>query len=259
MKFSTKCLHADNANSPDVASPLHVSTTFRFTPEYNMNCAINRGFIEGTTVEDRNSHLYSRDTTETRSRVEQVLGSLEDAYAVTYSSGLSAIYALLLHLQPRTIVISKEGYHGTHDALSLYKRGRLVDELPLETQTITSLSNLPPNTLIWLESPQNPRGEVADMLYYKRHIPKHVKLGVDATFAPPPIQNLMGYADFVMHSSTKYLGGHSDLLGGVLMTRDFETKEALTIDRTAMGAVMGSMEAWLLLRSLRLFNFDTGL
>jgi cystathionine gamma-synthase len=250
MKFSTKCIHSDKANTPDVASPLHVSTTFRYNSEFNKNCAIKRGFIEGT-IQPTKSHIYSRDTTETRTRVEKVLGSLENAFAVTYSSGLSAFYALLLHLQPYTIVISKEGYHGTHGALSLYKRGRTVNELALEEQNASTLSHLPPNTLIWLESPQNPRGEVADMLYYKKILPNHVNIGVDATFAPPPIQSLMDYADFVMHSSTKFLGGHSDLLGGVLLTRDLEIQKTLIKDRTEFGAVMGSMETWLLLRSLR--------
>lgn len=251
MRFSTRCIHSDEANTPDVASPLHVSTTFRYAPEFNENCAIERGFIEGDVIKDSTAHIYSRDSSETRTRVEKVLGSLENAFAVTYSSGLTAFYALVLHLQPSTIVISKEGYHGTHGALALFKRGRKVEELALEDQTPDSLSNLPPNTLLWLESPQNPRGEVADMVYYKNNIPKHVTLGVDATFAPPPIQNFMDHVDFVMHSSTKFLGGHSDLLGGVLMTRDVQIQKALINDRTELGAVMGSMEAWLLLRSLR--------
>jgi cystathionine gamma-synthase len=148
--------------------------------------------------------------------------------------------------------MSKEGYHGTHGAIELYTRNRNVQFEWIEEMKESRLSHLPTHTLLWLESPQNPRGEVADLQYYRNLLPKHVNIAVDATFAPPPIQNLLSNgADYVMHSSTKFLGGHSDLLGGVLMTKSEEEFKKLSTDRASLGAVMGNMEAWLLLRSLR--------
>jgi cystathionine gamma-synthase len=148
--------------------------------------------------------------------------------------------------------MSKEGYHGSHAAIELYTRNRQVTIEWLEDTTESRMKQLPPSTLVWLESPQNPRGEVADLQYYRSNCPKSVIIAVDATFAPPPLQNLLSHgADYVMHSSTKFLGGHSDLLGGVLMTKENQHYSKLLQDRTNLGAVMGSMEAWLLLRSVR--------
>ncbi len=91
----------------------------------------------------------------------------------------------------------------------------------LEDETDETLKTLVKGDMIWLETPQNPRGEVADLFYYRTRVAVGVILACDATFAPPPIQCLLSHgADIVMHSSTKFLGGHSDLLGGVLMTKD---------------------------------------
>jgi cystathionine gamma-synthase len=99
MKVETKALHADRANTADVSVPMHVSTTFRYPPGYNEAAAAKRGWLpEQEPIP--NFHIYSRYTSETRDRLEQVLGALEDAYAVTYSSGLSAIFALMEYLQP---------------------------------------------------------------------------------------------------------------------------------------------------------------
>ena len=148
--------------------------------------------------------------------------------------------------------MSKEGYHGCHDAIHVYSRNRVVDVQWLEDITATGLKELPNDSLVWLESPQNPRGEVADLNYYRTNCPSHTLIAVDSTFAPPPLQALLSCgADFVMHSSTKFLGGHSDLLGGVVTTRNEHHYKQLLLDRTHMGNVMGNMEAWLLLRSLR--------
>ncbi len=149
-------------------------------------------------------------------------------------------------------MISKEGYHGTHGSLQVYQRNRQVEVKYLEEVSEEYLSSLGKGDLVLLETPQNPRGEVADLQYYTSKLSKDVILAADATFAPPPIQNLLSHgAHIVMHSSTKYFGGHSDLLGGVLMTRNQETHKKLLSDRLFLGSVMGNMETWLLLRSLR--------
>ncbi|KIJ37385.1 hypothetical protein M422DRAFT_781742 [Sphaerobolus stellatus SS14] len=105
----------------------------------------------------------------------------------------------------------------------------------------------------WLETPLNPTGEALDIQHYADKIHKvDGTLVVDATFAPPPLQNpLLWGADIVMHSATKYLGGHSDLLAGVLVVKTVEEWRKLWYSRTYIGNVMGSLESWLLLRSLR--------
>lgn len=127
-----------------------------------------------------------------------------------------------------------------------------MNYLVLEDITANQLKELGKGDLVWLESPQNPRGEVADLSYYTSILSPDVIIAVDSTFAPPPIQCLLSHgAHVVMHSSTKFFGGHSDLLGGVLMTKDPKMHSDLLNDRQFLGSTMGNMEAWLLLRSLR--------
>lgn len=104
--------------------------------------------------------------------------------------------------------------------MEIFKRNRDTIVKWVEDATDETLAGLKEGDLIFLESPQNPRGEVADLSYYTARIDPKVVLAVDSTFSPPPIQSLLDHgAHIVMHSSSKFLGGHSDLLGGVLMTK----------------------------------------
>ncbi|KAJ3103472.1 hypothetical protein HDU97_010055 [Phlyctochytrium planicorne] len=257
LAFATLSLHADSeATLPDVAPAIHVSTTYKYGSDWNEKAAVERGLLAkaGTSTTspsalDETKHIYSRESLETRERVETVLGALEKGHAITYSSGLSAVTAAFNFYQPRRIIISKEGYHGTHGVLDVYKRGR--DYLKV-IHFEDGFPTLEAGDLIWVESPQNPRGETYDIEEIKSKCPEGAILAVDATFAPPPLQQCLLYgADVVMHSSTKFLGGHSDLLGGVLVVRDGETAAKLQHDRTFLGSNMGNLETWLLLRSLR--------
>ena len=125
LSLETRCLHSDETNMTDISCPLHVSTTYRYHPSYNDNVAVQRGWLSSSSTPDQD-HTYSRNTTETRTRLETVLGNLEGGAAVTYSSGLAAIFALFQALAPKRILMSKEGYHGVHGVIDLYKRGRIV-------------------------------------------------------------------------------------------------------------------------------------
>ncbi|KAI9203267.1 Cys/Met metabolism PLP-dependent enzyme-domain-containing protein [Polychytrium aggregatum] len=263
LHLSTRALHADRSHSGvDVTCPLHVSTTYEYGQLLNDQRAVQQGYLDslpepspGAQAQTTASpHIYSRQSIESRERLEVVLGAIEgpEAHAVTYASGLAAIYAAFLFYQPRRVFISKEGYHGTHSSLQLYARGRdHVQIIHLEDAP----SEFQPGDMIWLESPQNPRGEIYDVEYYVKARPKGAIVAVDATFSPPPLVfNLKHGVDVVMHSTTKFLGGHSDLLGGSLVVPSLETAQKLRADRTALGSVMGNMEAWLLLRSLRSLN-----
>ncbi|KAI9099892.1 Cys/Met metabolism PLP-dependent enzyme-domain-containing protein [Phlyctochytrium arcticum] len=253
---ATLAIHADPPATTDVAPPIHVATTFRYASDWNDRYAVSRGWLPKVpakgaangSVESPKAHIYSRMSNETGDRLETVLGTLEGGYAVTYGSGLAAVTAALTHVCPSRIVMSQEGYHGVHGAIDVYRRGRNVELLFLEKGE----PEFKAGDLIWLESPQNPRGEVYDIAAYAAKTPSGATLAVDSTFAPPPLQKcLTAGAHIVMHSSTKFYGGHSDLLGGILVVGDEARAKQLRKDRENAGNVMGNLEAWLLLRSLR--------
>jgi cystathionine gamma-synthase len=190
--------------------------------------------------------------------------------AVTYSSGLSAVTALMFHLKPRRIFITlKEGYWGTHEVMALFEEMTkgYKSENPLELVDISTLDDYintilaneqqQPNRytgdLIWLETPMNPTCKMSDIAEYVEKAKKiKAMVAVDSTFASPILQQplLLG-VDFVFHSTTKFLGGHSDLLGGAIITNNENARSQLSRQRGIFGNVMGNMECWLLLRSLR--------
>ncbi|RKP04410.1 pyridoxal phosphate-dependent transferase, partial [Thamnocephalis sphaerospora] len=146
---------------------------------------------------------------------------------------------------PKRIAI-REAYFGSHKVIELVKRIRDVQVIDIDDE-------LSEGDLIWLETPVNPTGEAADIKHYaERAHQAGGWLVVDATFAPPPLQYPFDHgADMVMHSATKYFGGHSDLLGGLLLTNEQSSADKLYKDRGVLGNMMGSLESWLLLRSLR--------
>ncbi|KAJ3376683.1 hypothetical protein HDU84_009604, partial [Entophlyctis sp. JEL0112] len=206
-------------------------------------------------------HLYSRVSQATPERVEKVLSALCGGHAVTYSSGQGAAYAATLLLCPKRVAIRK-GFNGIRRAFTLYKPDIVSvifdfnnDLTFLIWQPLIDIDDeLEEGDLVWLETPLNPTGEVLDICSYAaRAHSVGAKLAVDGTFAPPPLSFPMDLgADVVLYSATKCLGGHSDLLGGVLIVRTSEDVEKLLPLRTCLGLMMGSMESWLLLRSLRM-------
>ncbi|KAI0254371.1 cystathionine gamma-synthase [Lactifluus subvellereus] len=180
-----------------------------------------------------------------RSRVERVLSEINGGYAIAYGLGLAAINAAFTLLRPRGIAITA-GYHGTHNVIQTYGRDRGLKVVDLD-------DDFEGVDICWVETPLNPTGEARNLRHYADKI--HSRGGllmVDATFAPPPLQYPFKWgADIIMHSASKYLGGHSDLLGGVLIVKTLEEWGKLWADRIVFGSVMGSLESWLLLRSLR--------
>ncbi|KAI8580235.1 hypothetical protein K450DRAFT_238774 [Umbelopsis ramanniana AG] len=234
LGFASLSIHADDflSKTSDIAPAIHVSTTYS-QPDPDQQPA------------DGNGLIYSRYSTATRDRVELVLGTLNKGYAVTYSSGLSSGFAALLHIRPNRIAIGG-GYHGTHGFIEVYKRHRDIAIIDLDAE-------LQKGDLVWLESPLNPTGEVYDILAYTERAHKvGATVLVDSTFAPPPLTWAIELgADIVQHSATKYFAGHSDALGGVLVVKSEKEADLLRSDRNVLGSVLGSLEAWLLLRSLR--------
>jgi cystathionine gamma-synthase len=223
----TSALHADAGleGAPDVAPPLHVSTTF--------------------DADNAEGLVYARTQQPTRERLEAVLGALDGGEAVTYASGQAAALAALMHFGPRRVAIARGGYHGTHaviEALRPYGVAAVPLDAPLER-----------GDLVWVETPKNPTCLVEDVAAHaSRAHAAGAHLVVDGTFATPILQQPLALgADAVMHSTTKYLSGHSDALGGVLAVPTKEVAAALRTARATSGAVQGALESWLTLRGVR--------
>lgn len=242
---ATLALHADDPfNSvEDVAPPIHVSTTFRYPRDPDAL----RPFHEAHG-DQKEQHIYSRHTTYSSTRLEAILSSLLHAPCLTYSSGLSALHALLTFLNPKAVAIG-DGYHGSHGVLGLHNRLTGCKILPLDCKA----EDLGEGDLICLETPVNPTGYALNIQHYAdiAHS-RGAYLSVDSTFAPPPLQDPFRWgADVVMHSGTKYIGGHSDMLCGVLAVKRKEWLPQMLEDRLYLGNVMGGLEGWLGVRSVR--------
>jgi cystathionine beta-lyase/cystathionine gamma-synthase len=173
---------------------------------------------------------------------------------VSYASGLAAFHAMIVFLNPKRVAIG-EGYHGCHGILKLMKKLNGLEQLDLEIEA--DLAKLQPGDVLHVETPLNPTGEARNLAYYRKKADERgCYLTVDATFAPPPLQDPFQFgADMVMHSGTKYFGGHSDMLSGVLAIRPDRASDGwlrgLLEERLHLGGVTGSFEAWLGVRSLR--------
>ncbi|KAI9837952.1 MAG: hypothetical protein M1838_004698 [Thelocarpon superellum] len=242
---STLAVHADDhlALSYDVAPALHLSTTFRYPDEpESLKAAAD------IDVDSEERHVYSRITSPNTTRLEAVLSTLVRGRALTYSSGLAALHAALVFLKPARLSIG-DGYHGSHGVVALHEKLTGLKKLPLDCLP----SDLHPGDVIHLETPLNPTGEASSIAAYaaKAHA-RSAYLLVDSTFGPPGLQNPFAWgADMVLHSGTKYLGGHSDMLCGVLAVEREEWFRGLWEERCYLGSVMGSLEGWLGVRSLR--------
>lgn len=199
----------------------------------------------------QDSHVYSRHTNPNTTRLEALLTSALGGKAITYASGLSAFHMMLVRINPKSIAIG-QGYHGCHNIIDIQSRLTGLKKLSIDCDP----SELQPGDIIHIETPLNPTGEARDLQYYADKAHKAgAYLTVDATFAPPPLQNPFAHgADVVMHSGTKYIGGHSDMLCGVLALSPklaADWYDTLIYERMILGSVLGSLEGWLGLRSMR--------
>jgi cystathionine gamma-synthase len=205
--------------------------------------------------------LYARMGTETWEPFEEALGALEQAAlpAVVYASGMAAI-ASVFRLVPdgSTYVVPRHAYQaalGFVDALAARHGGTVVRvDVDDTAQVLAAIDGLDPaRSLLWLESPTNPMLEVADLpVLLAAARDRGVLAAVDNTFATPLGQNPLTLgAHVVVHSVTKYLAGHSDVVLGAAVTDDADLRARLVQDRTMQGAIAGPSEVWLALRGLR--------
>lgn len=167
---------------------------------------------------------------------------------MSYATGLAALHAALTLLNPRRISVG-EGYHGSHEVISVVSRLSGLQKLSLDCP----VEDLNEGDVILLETPINPLGTAFSIeAYAEKAHSRGAYLIVDSTFAPPSLQDpFLWGADIVMHSGSKYFGGHSDLLCGVLASKRADWTKQLFEDRLALGNVLGNMESWLGIRSLR--------
>lgn len=200
-------------------------------------------------------YSYGRSGNPTWSAFEDVLGALEGGHALAFASGLAAVAAVIEMLPVgAVVVVPRAAYNGTRLLLAdLQTRDRVGVRAVDITDTAATIKALDGAALLWAESPTNPLLEIADLaalLSAARDL--GVRSAVDNTFATPVLQRPLELgADIVVHSGTKYLGGHSDLLLGAVVTRDEALRDSLQQRRTLHGAIPGAMETWLALRGMR--------
>jgi cystathionine gamma-synthase len=158
----------------------------------------------------------------------------------------------MTNVRPRIVAITG-GYHGVHGILGVHQKLTGVKTVPLEDTAAWDAAGLGKGDLVHVETPINPHGEVTNLDYYvKLAHARGAMVSVDATFGPPPLQDPFALdVDIVMHSGTKYFGGHSDMLCGTLSTNHKERFTELFTERLFLGSVLGSMEGWLGIRSIR--------
>ncbi|KAM0756077.1 cystathionine gamma-synthase [Meredithblackwellia eburnea MCA 4105] len=240
--LSSRAIHGDAPLGDEVAPNISLTTTFRHPLP---------GSAKATTEwspADPVRDIYSRYTQPTLTRTEQALSAIIGTPTILYPSGISAAYSALLFYQPHVIAVTG-GYHGCHESFKVYSNTR-------EDVKIIALDDPYPKgkrVLCWLETPVNPTGESRSIEAYAKKVHEvGGKIIVDSTFGPPPLQDPFAWgADIVMHSGTKYFGGHSDALAGTLSVKDKADWLKLWHNRTYTGSSVGSLEAWLILRSLR--------
>jgi cystathionine gamma-synthase len=198
---------------------------------------------------------YGRFGNKTWSALESAIESLEGGATLAFSSGVAAISALF-SLIPRGAVItaSRNGYSGSMVILRQLEASGAAEVRYVDVaDTAQVLAALPGTTLLWLESPTNPALEVADMPTIIAAAKSHnVGVAVDNTFATPLIQQPLEMgADVVVHSLTKYIAGHSDVILGSISTKDPALYQRLADVRRINGSIPGPFEVWLALRGLR--------
>jgi cystathionine gamma-synthase len=198
---------------------------------------------------------YGREGNPTWGALEEVLGLLEGGSALVFSSGVAAISAVMEELPPgATVVAPRNGYSGMRALLAdAERRGRLAPRLVDVTDTAATLDACEGAALLWIESPTNPLLGIADLATLISGARARGALAaVDNTLATPLTQRPFEHgADLVVHSITKYLAGHSDVLLGAVIAREPDWQQRLSHRRTTTGAIPGPMDAFLALRGLR--------
>ncbi|MET3027310.1 cystathionine gamma-synthase [Flavobacterium sp. UW10123] len=244
MKFNTKVIHGGQHHDP--------STGAVMPPVYQTST-----FVQTSPGKPLADYEYSRASNPTRTALEDALASIENGTrGLAFSSGLAATDCVLRSFKAGDEIIAMDDlYGGTYRMFSrVYKdsgiKFHFVDMTNIEK--LKSLIN--ENTkLIWVETPTNPLMKLADIQEIAKITQeKKILLAVDNTFATPYLQKPLDLgADIVMHSATKYLGGHSDVIAGALIVKDKDLGDQLHFQQFATGATLGPMDSFLVLRGIK--------
>ena len=244
MKIETISVHAGRKVDPAtgaVTPPIHLTTTF----EREKNGEYPKGFN------------YSRNTNPNRESLEECLAKLENGkYAAAFSSGSAAAMAILQSLHPGDhIVAPSDIYHGTKHLIKIFERWNINSTFVDMTNIKNIEDAIQKNTkLIWIETPSNPLLKIIDIKKVS-NIAKKINATTvcDNTWATPVLQNPLELnIDLVLHATTKYIGGHSDVLGGAVISK--EENETFLFVREIQksgGAVPSPFECWLVLRGIQ--------
>jgi cystathionine gamma-synthase len=245
MRLETLAVHAGAEPDPEtgaVAPPIHLSTTFR----------------HGPAAERIAGYEYQREGNPTQDRLEAALAALEGGEAaLAYASGMAAIAGLLEALPSASrILVPDDCYSGLRYLCKefLPQRGVEATFVDMSDPAAVEAACARPVALLWAETPSNPLMKVSDIAALARIAHAHgALLACDNTFATPVLQRPLALgADVVMHSTTKYFGGHSDVLGGALVfARRDAAFDAAMHRRHITGAVLSPFSAWLTLRGFR--------
>jgi cystathionine gamma-synthase len=224
-------------------------------PEHRPDAPLNVPIVMASTYVAGGDLEYGRYGNPTWVAFEDALGALEGGRCLSFASGLAAVATVLdLVGNDALVVAPQHAYNGTVLQLAdLESRGRLRTKLVDITDTEAVVAACADAALVWLESPTNPALELADIATIREAAhAAGAYVVVDNTFATPLLQKPLELdVDLVVHSATKYLSGHSDVLMGAVVTRDDELYAVLKGRRDLLGAVPGTLEAWLALRGLR--------
>lgn len=261
-RFATHCIHAGQQPDPTtgaIMTPVYMTSTF----------------VQSSPGVFKDGYDYARSKNPTRTALESNLAALEGAkHAMSFSSGLGAMDCVLHLLKSGDhVLLSDDVYGGSFRILDkIFKHQGVTCTRVDMTDAAAVKSSLTPKTrIIWLETPSNPMLKVIDIAAMAALVktlpgagasggtfdPAHICLHrpilvVDNTFASPYLQTPLALgADVVLHSCTKYIGGHSDVVGGALMTSDDALVQRLRFVQNAAGAVPGPMDCFMLLRSTK--------
>jgi cystathionine gamma-synthase len=244
--FETRAIHAGQRPDPRTGAvivPIYATSTF---------------IQDGVGGVRDGGHEYSRTTNPTRTALEEALAALEGGrHGLAFASGMAAAdVALRTLVKPGDhVILGSDAYGGTFRLLDKVLSLWGVEHTSIDLSDVDAarLAVRPNTKVIWTETPTNPLLGIADIAALAS-VAANVgaKLVVDNTFATPYLQSPLGLgADVVLHSTTKYLGGHSDVVGGALITSDDELHEEFAFLRNAVGAVPSPFDSWLVLRGAK--------
>lgn len=244
MKFNTKAIHGGQHDIDpafgSVMTPIYQTSTYK-----------------QTTPGGHKGYEYSRSANPTRSSLEQSLASLENGkYGLAFGSGLAAVDAVLKLLEPGDEVVTTNNLYGGSYRLftSIFQKFGIKFHFVDMENAQDIVEHINDHTkMIWIETPTNPMMNIIDIKAVSQISSKHkLVLAVDNTFATPYLQSPLDLgADIVMHSVTKYIGGHSDLVMGALIVNDKALADKLYFIQNSSGAICGPQDAFLALRGIK--------